>query len=190
MAHVGSFREAFEDFIEDKLYQGARPATIHFYRSNVEHFVRDTGLEHLEELHLQMVRPWLLEHKDLTPNTLATYDRCLRVVCNWLEKRGYVPESPMAQLPRRPPTRTVFGAVPVDVVVAPGAGGAAASFRPPLFQSHVNWRCRTAAHTSGLFVPAVTSIQRLSGGMSRMEAENVRWRSRSTGRCSRRRAAG
>ena len=108
MAHDVTFREAFEDFIEDKLYQRARPATIHFYRSNVEHFVRDTGLEHLEELHLQMVRPWLLEHKDLTPNTLATYDRCLRVVCNWLEKRGYVAESPMRQLPKRHPKRTVI----------------------------------------------------------------------------------
>ena len=28
MAREDSFREAFEDFIEDKLYQGARPATI------------------------------------------------------------------------------------------------------------------------------------------------------------------
>ncbi len=37
MAHEASIREAFEDFIEDKLYQGARSATIHFYRSNVEH---------------------------------------------------------------------------------------------------------------------------------------------------------
>jgi hypothetical protein len=26
MAHAGTFREAFEDFVEDKLYQGARPA--------------------------------------------------------------------------------------------------------------------------------------------------------------------
>ena len=26
MAREDSFREAFEDFIEDKLYQGARPA--------------------------------------------------------------------------------------------------------------------------------------------------------------------
>jgi hypothetical protein len=26
MAHEASFREAFEDSIEDKLYQGARPA--------------------------------------------------------------------------------------------------------------------------------------------------------------------
>ena len=108
MAHAGSFREAFEDFIEDKLYQGARPATIRFYRSNVDHFLRDTGIEQLEELNLKSIRRWLLEHKDLAPNTLATYDRCLRVVCNWLEKRGYVAESPMRQLPKRHPKRTVI----------------------------------------------------------------------------------
>jgi len=56
MAHETSFREAFEDFIEDKLYQWARPATIHFYRSNVEHFLRDTGITSLEELTLQSIR--------------------------------------------------------------------------------------------------------------------------------------
>ena len=108
MAHVVSFREAFEDFVEDKLYQGARPATIHFYRSNVEHFLRDTGITSLEELTLQAIRRWLLEHKDLSPNTLATYDRFLRVVCNWLVRRGYVAESPMRQLPKRHPKRTTI----------------------------------------------------------------------------------
>jgi site-specific recombinase XerD len=108
MAHETTFREAFEDFIEDKLYQGARPATIHFYRSNVDHFLRDTGIASLDELTLQTIRRWLLEHKDLAPNTLATYDRCLRVVCNWLERRGYVPESPMRQLPKRHPKRTTI----------------------------------------------------------------------------------
>ena len=108
MAREDSFREAFEDFIEDKLYQGARPATIRFYRSNVEHFLRDTGISTLDALTLQTIRRWLLDHKDLSPNSLATYDRCLRVVCNWLEKRGYVTESPMRQLPKRHPKRTVI----------------------------------------------------------------------------------
>ena len=60
MAHDVTFREAFEDFIDDKLYQRARPATIHFYRSNIEHFLRDTGIEHLRELNLQAIRRWLL----------------------------------------------------------------------------------------------------------------------------------
>ncbi len=88
MAREDSFREAFEDFIDDKLYQGARPATIRFYRSNVERFLRDTGITALDALTLQTIRRWLLDHKDLSPNSLATYDRCPRVVCTWLEKRG------------------------------------------------------------------------------------------------------
>ena len=29
MAHDVTFREAFKDFLEDKLYQGARPTTMH-----------------------------------------------------------------------------------------------------------------------------------------------------------------
>lgn len=105
MAHQVTFREAFEDFIEDKLYQGARPATIHYYRSNVEHFLRDTGITTLEDLTMRAVRGWLLDHQSLSPNTLATYDRCLRVVCNWLEHRGYIAESPMRHLPKRHPKR-------------------------------------------------------------------------------------
>lgn len=106
MQHAGTLREAFEDFMGDKEYQGARPATLHFYRSNWEHFLADTGIETLEELTPQVIRGWLLEHRDLSPNTLATYDRCLRVITNWFEKRGYVTESPMRHLPKRRTKRT------------------------------------------------------------------------------------
>jgi site-specific recombinase XerD len=105
MGRTTSIREAFEDFIADKEYQGARPATLHFYRSNFEHFLRDTGITSLDEMTLQTVRGWLLDHKHLSPNTLATYDRCLRVISNWLEKRGYVDASPMRDLPKRKPKR-------------------------------------------------------------------------------------
>lgn len=74
MAHDASIREVFEDFIADKEYQGARPATLHFYRSNWEHFIRETGIETLEKLTLQAIRSWLLDHKELSPNTQPTYD--------------------------------------------------------------------------------------------------------------------
>ena len=108
MAHTVPLREAFDDFISDKEYQGARPATLHFYRSNWSHFLRDTGIEAIEELTLPTIRRWLLEHKGLSPNTLATYDRCLRVITNWMERRGYVVESPMRQLPKRRSKRTTI----------------------------------------------------------------------------------
>lgn len=106
MDRTATIREAFDDFLGDKEYQGARPATLHFYRSNWEHFLRDTGIESFDELTLKTIRGWLLEHRNLSPNTLATYDRCLRVITNWFEKRGYVDESPMKHLPKRKPTRT------------------------------------------------------------------------------------
>jgi hypothetical protein len=48
MAHDTSIREAFEDFIADKEYQGARPTTLLLYRSNWDHFLRDTGVEKLD----------------------------------------------------------------------------------------------------------------------------------------------
>jgi len=49
MAHETTVREAFEDFIEDKLVRGARPGTIHDGRSNVDHFLRCIGIRSPEE---------------------------------------------------------------------------------------------------------------------------------------------
>jgi hypothetical protein len=49
-----TLRAAFADFIEDKDYQGVRPATLHFYRSNREHFLRDTGIASLDDLTLRI----------------------------------------------------------------------------------------------------------------------------------------
>jgi len=103
MGRTAFLREAFEDFIDDKDYQGATPATPHFNRSNWEHSLRDTGMSPLEELTLPTIRGRLLAPKHLGPNTLATYDPCLRVITNWLEKRGYVEQSPMQDLPMETP---------------------------------------------------------------------------------------
>ena len=106
MAHAVLLREAFEDFIADKQYQGVSPATISFYARNWRHFVRDTGVETFEDLTTGVIRSWLLAHQGVTPTTLATYDRSLRVTLNWFEKRGYVVVSPMKVLPKRRTPRT------------------------------------------------------------------------------------
>jgi len=106
MAHDVTLREAFDDFIADKQYQGVSPATVSFYRRNWSHFIRDTGLETVEELTPGVIRSWLLAHHGVTPTTLATYDRSLRVTLNWFEQRGYVPVSPMKSLPKRRTPRT------------------------------------------------------------------------------------
>lgn len=107
MERTTSIREAFGDFLDDKDYQGVRPRTIDFYRRNFEHFLRDTGVEWLEAVTEGVIRSWLLKHRHLAGATLATYDRSLRVTFNWFEKRGYVVDSPMANLPKRKTPRTV-----------------------------------------------------------------------------------
>ncbi len=50
MAHVVTVREAFDDFVADKQYQGVSPATISFCSRNWSHFVRDTGVETVADL--------------------------------------------------------------------------------------------------------------------------------------------
>ena len=43
MAHGVTLREAFDDFIADKQYQGVSPATVSFYRRNWAHFLALTA---------------------------------------------------------------------------------------------------------------------------------------------------
>lgn len=99
-------REVMEDFCEDQRYKGNSPATLTFYRDNFEHFLKDTGLETLEELTSSAVRSWLLGHSHLSRTTLATYDRALRVLTGWAWKRGYVRTDPLADLPKPKARRT------------------------------------------------------------------------------------
>lgn len=114
MTHGVTLREAFDDFIADKQYQGVSPATVSFYRRNWAHFVRDTGVRTVRELTPKVIRGWLLEHQGVTATTLATYDRSLRVTLNWFEQRGYVPVSPMKSLPKRRTPRTTVDTFTLD----------------------------------------------------------------------------
>jgi site-specific recombinase XerC len=65
MPHTALLRDVFDDFLDDKRYQG------------------------------------------LSPATLATSDRSLRVTLNWFDRRGYVKESPMRDLPKRRTPRSI-----------------------------------------------------------------------------------
>ncbi len=88
------------------LWWRVSPATISFYVRNWAHFVLETGVETFGDLTTGVIRSWLLAHQRVTPTTLATYDRSLRVTRNWFEKRGYVAESPMRVLPKQQTPRT------------------------------------------------------------------------------------
>lgn len=92
--------EALDDFIAEQEYKGNRPATIHYYRSNLDRFTTGTGVIYLDELDEARVRTWLLSHRKLSPNTIATYDRSIRVFAGWLHRRGYLTSNPLATLPK------------------------------------------------------------------------------------------
>ena len=147
MAHVGSLHDAFEDFIADKEYQGVSPATIHFYRRNWAHFLSDTGVDTLAGLSAASVRGWLLNHRHLSPTTLATYDRSLRVTMNWLEKRGYLADNPMRTLPKRRTPRALidtFSRGDVQAILAQSKEG-----RHPQREPRSSRCCSTPAFASG-----------------------------------------
>jgi integrase/recombinase XerD len=95
-----SIVEALEEFYSEQEYKGNRPATLLFYRKNFAHFLKDTGVAEVSAFEEGLIRRWLLAHRTLSPNSLATYDRCLRVFGGWLYRRGYVPENPMGMLPK------------------------------------------------------------------------------------------
>ena len=95
-----TLNEALEDFFAEQEYKGNSAATINFYRENLKHFLKDTGVADLEGFNQRTIRSWLIEHRHVKRATLATYDRALRVVSNWLYRRGYFEANPMADLPK------------------------------------------------------------------------------------------
>jgi len=106
-----TLQAAISDFLEDQEYKGNSPATLRYYRTTLARFLRDTGSTSLEELTATSIRAWLVSHRSVSRATLATYDRCLRVVTRWLYYRGYVLENPMVTLPKpkvKPTHLTVF----------------------------------------------------------------------------------
>lgn len=97
---VDSLRSALNDFYEEQEYKGNSPATLVFYRSTVERFLRQARVSTLEEVSEAAIRKWLVSDKGLSRASLRTYDRVLRVVTNWLYRRGYLADNPMEVLPK------------------------------------------------------------------------------------------
>lgn len=106
------FLEAVGGFLEDQEYKGNSPGTVSYYRERLERFGRETGAEALSDFNEVSVRRWLMSKRGVSRNTVANYDRALRVFSNWLARQGYVSHSPIAKLPkpRETPTQvTTFG---------------------------------------------------------------------------------
>lgn len=101
------FTEAVTDFLEEKEYQGVSPATITYYERRINTFQEHSNAQELRDFTARAGRKWLMSYEDVSRNTLANYDRALRVFSNWLSKRGYVDDSPMDSLsqPKEVPTK-------------------------------------------------------------------------------------
>ena len=59
-----TLRDALIDFYGDQHYRGNSPATLRFYRTNLERFQRDTGIAYLDEFQEAKIRAWLVAHDD------------------------------------------------------------------------------------------------------------------------------
>lgn len=99
---------ALEEFYEEQTYKGNSSATVLYYRTNVAHYLKDANVTTLENFTTASVRSWLVRHAHLSSTTLRTYDRSLRVVANWLHRRGYLAKNPLADLPKPKATQPVI----------------------------------------------------------------------------------
>jgi integrase/recombinase XerD len=97
---------AINDFYAEQEYKRNSRGMLTFYRQNFDHFLKDTGIVELSEFTEERIRRWLVGHKVLSRTTLAAYDRALRVLANWLYRRGYVETHPMQNLPKPKMKRT------------------------------------------------------------------------------------
>jgi site-specific recombinase XerD len=95
-----TIKEAFSEFVAEYEYRGCTEQTIGFYKEQLRYFQKSTGETQLEEFNEAKIRAWLVSHRKLSPNTLQTYDKALRVVARWFHTRGFVGEFPMAELPK------------------------------------------------------------------------------------------
>jgi site-specific recombinase XerD len=76
-----TIKEAFSEFVAEYEYRGCTRQTIGFYKEQLRFFLKDTGITQLEELTEATIRSWLVARRHLSPNTLQTYDKGLRVIC-------------------------------------------------------------------------------------------------------------
>ena len=100
------FDDAVTEFLEEQEYKGNSPRTILYYRERLLRFQTATGAENLSDFNERAIRRWLMSHKAVSRNTLANYDRALRVFANWLFHRGIVSDNPMGKLPKPRETPT------------------------------------------------------------------------------------
>lgn len=93
--------EALQAFLSEQNYRGNSGKTLKNYETIIELFLRDMSVARLEQLNFNLVTRWLGGKRgSVSPITMETYDRHLRLWVNWLHQRGYIAENFFAGKPR------------------------------------------------------------------------------------------
>ena len=136
-----SLSEAIETFIEAKTAEGRSFATIKMYGSCLRSFHRFTGDLLLSEIERQTIRAYLANlrgrtnkqgdnpyrrtvHEPLSPTTIRTYERHVKVFFNWLFDEGLIDSNPgkrVKMLPKvKHPPKAISQADAMRMIAATG----------------------------------------------------------------------
>ncbi|MDX2006599.1 MAG: tyrosine-type recombinase/integrase [Meiothermus sp.] len=90
-----------EAFLDEQSYRGNSKNTLEWYRK-VFRILADHGVTRSEHLTREGLVGFIAacRGRGLKPATVANYDRALRVALSWLHANGYIPQNPLAKLPR------------------------------------------------------------------------------------------
>lgn len=94
------FMDVVGEILEEQQYKGNSKATTIYYRDRLTWYHTFSQIETIEEFTERSIRRWLMSYTDVARNSLANYDRALRVFANWVYRRGFVTKHPMADLPK------------------------------------------------------------------------------------------
>lgn len=90
-----------DDFLRDQRKRGNSPATVAHYELVLGKFLEATGLGDLSQLDEDLVSQWRLDLlARVKPESVRTYEKAVRVWCNWLVRRGSLEASPYRDLPK------------------------------------------------------------------------------------------
>ncbi|MEJ2218639.1 MAG: hypothetical protein P8099_18780 [Gemmatimonadota bacterium] len=123
--------QAAEDIVEEQRLRNNRPATIACHERVLGILVDQTGVEDVDEITRRTLTKWRfeLQSRDLSPATVQTHDKAVKVFLAWATRNDMLRENPREGMPPLRAPRGTGGYVTftqVDVkamlVVASGTG--------------------------------------------------------------------
>ena len=98
------FADAVEEYMLEKAIATSE-RTQGWYRERLDYFVRDTGIEQLEQFTPGLITRYLHANRHLAWATIDNYRRALSVFANWCFRRKLLDENPFDVLPKLKRTR-------------------------------------------------------------------------------------